>query len=336
MKVNILYPIKEGPFGGANQFLKGLRKELIALDIYENEPLDTDVILFNSSPQSFKALFPTICELKKRKPELILINRIDGPVYFIRNKDVEFDHAFFYFSKHFADGTIYQSDWSRNKCMSLGMEKPQYSTTIINAPDASLFYPKRTPTFNNKAIIIATSWSANWSKGFGVYKWLDENLDFEKYEFRFVGNSPVDFVNIKHLPPMKSEELAEELREADIYITASQNDPCSNSLIEAIHCGCIPIVLDDGGHTEIVNGIGHVFNANNEILEILENLNDNKPRESLATMEKTAFFYVNFFNKLYDLRSKKSLPEKSISFMKEKKMKAFFWKNSIKSILKLN
>jgi len=87
-----------------------------------------------------------------------------------------------------------------------------------------------------KVKLIASSWSNNWRKGFDIYRFLDENLDFSKYEMTFVGNSPVKFKNIKQIPPVESRDLAELLRTHHIYITASQNDPCSNSLIEALSC----------------------------------------------------------------------------------------------------
>ena len=34
MKVHILYPFIDGPWGGANQFLKAIKNYLISLDIY--------------------------------------------------------------------------------------------------------------------------------------------------------------------------------------------------------------------------------------------------------------------------------------------------------------
>ena len=47
VKVNIMYPINEGPSGGGNQFLKLLRNNMERMDLY-SEKEDADVVIFNS------------------------------------------------------------------------------------------------------------------------------------------------------------------------------------------------------------------------------------------------------------------------------------------------
>ena len=62
------------------------------------------------------------------------------------------------------------------------------------------------------------------------------------------------------------------LRQNDVYLTASRNDPCSNSLIEALSCGLPAIYLKSGGHPEIVGEAGLGFVEAWEILSFLERL----------------------------------------------------------------
>ena len=50
----------------------------------------------------------------------------------------------------------------------------------------------------------------------------------------------------------------------------SQDDPCSNSLIEALHCGLPAIVLNSGGHPEIIGNAGVKFKNRKEIIEAIE------------------------------------------------------------------
>ena len=64
----------------------------------------------------------------------------------------------------------------------------------------------------------------------------------------FVGNSPIEFKNIEIIPPVKSKKLSKLLSKNDYFFTASRDDPCSNSLLEALSCGLIPIYIDSGGH----------------------------------------------------------------------------------------
>src|SRR3546814_13553832 len=97
------------------------------------------------------------------------------------------------------------------------------------------------------------------SKGFADYRWLDDNLDFSRFEMRFIGQSPIAFRNISHIPPLTTAELTAQYRESDIFITASRNDPCSNALIEALHCGLPAIAKRDGGHPEIIGKGGALF-----------------------------------------------------------------------------
>lgn len=50
MKVSILVDLKEGPYGGGNQFLKALKKYFTSLGVYERNPNKVDIVIFNSFP----------------------------------------------------------------------------------------------------------------------------------------------------------------------------------------------------------------------------------------------------------------------------------------------
>lgn len=271
MKVNIHFPIKESAWGGGNQFLKALRNRFLSENKYTNEINDSEVILFNSHH-----CLNEILKLKYENPHIAFIHRVDGPMVHYRGGSARHDKFLFRFNHHLADGTIFQSQYSKNACLELGLKPNKNEVTILNAPDPNIFYKNEIKEFNEKKVkLIATSWSANPRKGFEVYKWLDENLDFNRYEMKFVGNSPVEFKNIIKLDPMQSIDLSKELRNSDIYITASQKDPCSNSLLEALHSGLPVIALRDGGHPEIVKNSGFCFEQATEIPLLLNKLCSN-------------------------------------------------------------
>ena len=105
---------------------------------------------------------------------------------------------------------------------------------------------------------MSSAWSDNPRKGKDTYKWLDKHLDFDRFEYTFVGRIKEKFENIKILDAVGSEALAEQLKLHDIYVTASEKDPCSNSLVEALACGLPAVFYDDGGHPELVGygGLG--------------------------------------------------------------------------------
>jgi glycosyltransferase involved in cell wall biosynthesis len=105
-----------------------------------------------------------------------------------------------------------------------------------------------------------------------VYKWIEDHLDWDRFDYTFVGNVSEQFSRVRHIPAVPSEELAALLREHDIYITASRNDPCSNALIEALACGLPALYFDDGGHPELVGQGGLPFKEESEIFPQLEKL----------------------------------------------------------------
>lgn len=330
MKVHIFYPFIDGPWGGANQFLKAIREYFISINIYEENVKDADVVLFNSSPTALVYMISDIYNLKKQYKDKIFINRIDGPVFYIRDRNIFIDKAFYIFNEKVCDGTIFQSDWSRDKNYHIGMKKNSFETTILNAPNNNIFNNIEKKVFNEDRVkIIATSWSSNWKKGFEVYKWLDENLDFDRFQFLFIGNSPIKFKNIETKKPMSSKELSSALKNSDIFITASQSDPCSNSLIEAMHCGLPSIGLGDGGHTEIISNGGRFFKHKEQIPELLDDIIANyvfyQKNIQLPKIEEVGKLYYNFIKEIYDKKKVDKYDIKLFSLFSLVKIRAYIF-----------
>lgn len=298
-KIHILFKLKNGPWGGANQFLKALKNKLVTLGVYEESEEKADTILFNLNPSpDFIGLIDHISDIKKRQPEKVIIARIDGPIQLYRDCDEHVDMAFFNFVKYVADGVIFQSEWSRVNCFKCGLDSSVQSATILNAPDEDIFYPLSKSQTERKIRLVSAAWSNNWKKGFDIYRYLDQNLDFNKYEMTFIGNSPCEFKNIQLLQPVPSEQLANVFRTHDVFVTASQKDPCSNSLIEAMHCGLPAIGLNDGGHPEIIKQGGLLFDSKEQLIGLLDDLNTNyekyKQNINLPSMTEVGQHYCDF------------------------------------------
>lgn len=269
-KIHILYKFVDGPWGGGNQFLKALRDYFRKKGVYCEKAVDADVIIFNSYPFGSEYLFKKLYKLKK-KHNKILIHRVDGPISYIRGKDKTIDNLIFNTNQLLADGTVFQSNWSMDKNYKLGMKKSPFENVITNAPDSTIFNKNDKKAFDkNRIKLIATSWSGNPRKGFDIYKYLEENLDFKKYEMTFVGNSPIEFNNINWIKPIPPKDLANFLKKHDIFITASKNDPCSNSLIEALHCGLPSVARNDSGHPEIIGNGGVFFENESDVISSIE------------------------------------------------------------------
>jgi glycosyltransferase involved in cell wall biosynthesis len=268
----MIFEFKEGPSGGGYQFLRALRKYFIESGNYSENPDEADIYLFNGYQ-----CIAQVAALKQRYPNKIFVHRVAGPIRLMTTFEDRRDFITIIANRLMADGTIFQSKWSKTENLRYGLKPAIFETIIMNSPDQSVFnrVDKKQFSRSRKIAIVATSWSANLKKGFKAYQWMDENLDFTKYEMMFIGNSPVKFSNIKIIPPLPSVQVAEHLKKSDIFITASEKDPCSNALIEALHCGLPAIVLKDGGHPEIIGKSGESFESYEEIPSLIERIADN-------------------------------------------------------------
>ncbi|KGF72879.1 hypothetical protein DO97_03990 [Neosynechococcus sphagnicola sy1] len=202
-----------------------------------------------------------------------LVHRVDGPIGTYRGFDDGSDRRIWQVNQELAAATIFQSHYSLQQHQELGyaMRSP---VVIPNAANPQIFHAQGRQPFDRdrKIRLISSSWSSNPNKGAATYRWLEEHLDWQRFEYTFVGRSPLPFQRLRKVPPLPSEELAQLLRQHDIYITASQHDPCSNGLIEALTCGLPALYLQSGGHPEIVGAAGLGFHQPAAIPDLLEQL----------------------------------------------------------------
>lgn len=293
MKVHILYDFKDHPWGGGNQFLKALKSYLNLHGIYSNDPIKADVILFNSID-----CIVSLPAIRKTNPNAVFIHRIDG-VYRLHRKanGVVQDRMSYLANRWIADATVFQTNWAMQTHIRFGFDVLRSSCTVIlNAADTDTFRPKVASTESSvlnagaslssrsqaefdenncvKPIkIMTSSWSTNWKKGFEILQYLDQNLDFDRVQVSFAGNSPVQFLRIKMLGPLTSTALAQVLQSSDIYLSAVEDDACSNALLEALACGLICLARRSGGNPEILANSQQknvLFDGKNDILVALE------------------------------------------------------------------
>ncbi len=297
MKIFINFEPKNGPWGGGNQFIKALKNQFLKEGIYTDKPAEADVILFNSHHN-----LDEVVDLKTKYPNKLFLHRIDGPIQIVREVNDGVDAQIFEANNRIADITIFQSYWSFKQTIMLGFI-PKNPNIISNASNPDIFNISERINYDgsSKFKIISTSWSSNPKKGGSVYKWLDDNLDFTQYEYTFLGNTDQNFTNIKKLDPLDSSGVASLLKESDIFITASKDDPCSNSLIEALSCGLPAIYAESGGHPEIVKAAGLGFYDQKEIIENLLNIKKNytmfQSLISVPSIDEISKEYVNFAKK---------------------------------------
>jgi glycosyltransferase involved in cell wall biosynthesis len=245
------------PYGGGNQFLWGLRRELERrgwrVETNSVSPT-TRACLYNSFNFDFDRL------ARMRRPGCRMVHRVDGPIAAYRGVDDGLDKKIWEVNHAWADATVFQSQYSSRTHEEMGLQF-RNPHVVRNAADPAIFHARdRRPFLSGPKIrVIATSWSANVNKGADVYEYLDNHLDFSRFEVTFLGRTPVSFRNITTLAPVDSEGVAAQLRAHDVFVIASRNEPCSNALIEALSCGLPVAYLDSGSHAEVVGAGGLAF-----------------------------------------------------------------------------
>ena len=96
--------------------------------------------------------------------------------------------------------------------------------------------------------------------------------------------------------------MAEKLKKCDIFITATENDTCSNSLLEALHLGLPVVGLDSGGTPEIIGKGGEVYSERVELIPLIDKVSDNidnyRKNIQVDDMESIGNKYYEFINSI--------------------------------------
>lgn len=266
--VVLLHEFHAPPYGGGNQFLLALRDELVRRGTpvgVGDVGTDTEVVLFNSHHADAERLRAI------RRPGLRMVHRVDGPIAAYRGRDDGTDRRVLQLNHEFADATIFQSQYSLESHLALGLtfREPH---VIANAANPGIFFPATDHQLGARTRVISSSWSDNPRKGGPVYAWLDAHLDQQRHGFTFVGRIAVDLPHSRRVEAVPSNDLAELLRAQDIYLAASEADPCSNALIEALSCGLPAIFRRSGGHPELVKDGGLGFDHQDEIPGLIDQI----------------------------------------------------------------
>ncbi len=255
MKVAIGYEIKEGPWGGGNQFAKSLVKALKDKGHQVTHKLidkDIDIILM-TDPRSYNKgiTFGPLEIIKylifKNKTALVVhrINECD------ERKNTFHINKLLKWANYCADFTIFIASWLKNLDI---YQRDKPSQVILNGADRKIFKSHNKKIWNGLTPIkiVTHHWSPNKMKGFDVYKNLDYLLSTSdwknKFQFTYIGNLPkgFNFKNTNHISPMNGYKLGLELSKHDLYISASINEPAGMHHIEGLLCG-LPIIYRNSG-----------------------------------------------------------------------------------------
>jgi glycosyltransferase involved in cell wall biosynthesis len=294
----LFHIFQKPPYGGANQFMLALEKALsdksqkISRNGYWR---GTQAILANSFLFDEKIL----SRARETHPRIRIVHRLSGPIGIYRGTDIEIDRKTQRLNSMFADATIFISNYSFQKYTDLGLH---YKNPVViqNTVDPHIFHSQgriNLPDHTRKIRLVATAWSDNPKKGGPLLTWLDEHLSQDRFELTFVGRTKAVFKNAKVITAVPSEELATILRNQDVYIAPSEDDPCSNALLEALACGLPAVYRNSGGHPELVGDAGVGFTDNESALAAIEtvaqNIGQYRSAIRLPTIQETAQKYLD-------------------------------------------
>jgi len=321
MKVAIGSEIFNGPWGGGNLFVINLKKYLIEKNIKViNNLVDPDIDIILLTEPRVESVTSTI-SISEARLYKTFINKNVKIVHRINECDERKNTS--YVNKKmkkvskYADFTVFVSSWLSDLYKREGI-KTKNSKVIMSGSDIEIFNNKNKKTWDQKSKlkIVTHHWGANWNKGFDTYIYLDkllENKEFKnKFEFNYIGNLPKNFsfLNANYFKPLNGSNLANKLKENNLYITGSINEPSGNHQIEASLCGLPVLYLDSGGIPEYQKSFGIEFQLQN-LENTLEKIYNNftfyfeRNKKFNFTSNSMCEEYLKTFRFLYQQKSKK-------------------------------
>lgn len=254
-KKKIFIPLPKLAVGGPTTFLLNLAKYLDQQKVEVSKNINDCDLLFY--PISHPFLDQIVAKLKS----IPIVQRLDGLYYPERNgkfyfkKNIKAGISYYAFSNH----KVFQSEFSKNQCFSTFSPIAENTyTTIINGANREIYHPASPTTteLGSQIRFITTGNFRHRDMLEPIIKALDQ-LSGVKFTLQIVGPTTENISDlltrnyIVKLGTKKPTEIAELLRQSDIYLFSALNSACPNALIEAVSCA-IPIVgFASGGAKEI-------------------------------------------------------------------------------------
>lgn len=215
------------------------------------------------------------------------------------------------FSYSYFDAVIYVSGEVREvikKAQRGRFFKVKKGVTILNGIDTEKFNNRDKINHSTDNLIVGLV--ARFRPQKRVDKWIEVAAEIrkltDKISFLLVGDGPDDVMLREKI---KSYQLADVIfltgqqtdtfsayKKVDIFLLTSDFEGLPLALLEAMSCGCVPVVSDVGGIRQLLfNGFGYkyqTFNAKAIALFIVDYLHNNKWKEE--STKARAFVEANF------------------------------------------
>jgi hypothetical protein len=285
LKIFINFKCKDVPYGGGNQFvlklvdyLQTYTNHCITYSLEKN--IDVYFLIDIRKGGEYKKYSFEEIYLHKQKNGGRIIYRINDCDITRDNKTLE---SLIVKNINKIDYFVFNSDFIKEYYFGKYAEFTTVNYSIVyNTSDGNIFFPKKESGLN-KIKIVTHHWSDNINKGYEIYHQLyNYCLNRTDVEFRFIGRKFNDkFIPSPHIEgPYKGKQLADKLRDCDMYITASVYDACPMHVLEGLSCG-LPILYINhvGGGKDIcmlsAEKVGESFNEFTDLILSIEKIKNN-------------------------------------------------------------
>ncbi len=274
LKIFAGYEPTHEPWGGANNFLRALYKQLAdefeACIVFEPSS-DCDIFFFGQTSkgplkegQYSSADIQTISNMNPNAPVLMRVvntrlhsNHRTIISYLLNKKDRQTDANTINAAKS-CDGIIFQSEYQKRFFRNQGL-KPMMSTVVHNgaAKEFSEYTVQLPQIHEGKPLkILATSVSTKSSKRHNA---ISELASMNSVELSFAGTWPEGegYGKVQLLGKLTHDEILNIAKECHYFFHPGIKESCSNSIVEALSMG-LPVLygIGEGSSAELVKGFG--------------------------------------------------------------------------------
>ena len=268
MKIYINRNPVEGPWGGGNNFVKAMYKELplLGYEIINDPYVKTPDVIFLQSPKPdhiSRFSINDAIQIKKKYKQTKLILRVNDCD--ARKGTNEVDDMWVQCSRY-VDKTIFVSNWIKEYFL-----KKEWSCkenhVVYNGVNLKHF-KERDKIKNGKINIVTHHWSNNRMKGFDIYEEIDKLVGVDdRLTFTYIGRDLGTFKNTQVIQPIFGEALGVELSKYDIYVSDSKYDPGPNHILESLACKIPTYVCKNGGGSVEFVGKENTFTSIKDFIE---------------------------------------------------------------------
>jgi len=277
MKVSFNRRPPHGPWGGGASFVENMSKFLYEKghDVVFDLSNDIDLIfMIDPRPNSESYSVQDIFNYKNYFPNTKIFHRVNECD---KRKNTNFIDNLILQSSKITDVTVFISSWLESYFFDKGFNKKSH--VVYNGCNNNFFFDKERNSAHTPIKLVTHHWSDNWMKGFDIYSEIDKYVsERDDLEFTYIGRYCKEYtpVNTNIILPISGADLASELRNHDIYVTASRWEPCGMHHIEGSACG-LPVLYhqDGGGINELCKNHGEEFNNFNTFLDKLDIIKNN-------------------------------------------------------------